>query len=396
MTSPQRFSLNAVTVAVIVLVGAAGFGLGLMRHGGDDAKAPAEARAPASAASSAKAADDELKIPPEYIAAAAIAVEAATSADVHSELLLPAVVVAAPGAEAVVTPRATGTLTRVTHRLGDSVKAGEVLATVESIDAATMLSERRVAQARADLARKALAREQSLFEQGVTPRQAMEAARAEADVAEAEAQRALAVTRAARVADDGRTITIASPIAGRITAASAMTGGHVTPDTEVFRVALPGAVQVEAPVTADDLRRIVVGDAATLLLRSGAPVRAKVRSLTPTVSATSRAATAVLVPESPQDAAALVSGEGVQVRLHARSNDVPGVAVPEDAVQNLDGHDVVYLRTEQGFRAQPVFVGNRSHGMAQVVNGLQAGQQVATRNAFLLKAESRKPQGEEE
>ncbi|RYP48769.1 hypothetical protein DL770_011191 [Monosporascus sp. CRB-9-2] len=160
---------------------------------------------------------------------------------------------------------------------------------------------------------------------------------------------------------------------------------------------MPGAVQIEAPLTADDLRRVAVGDSATVLTRSGKPVPVTVRGLTPGVSATTRAATVVLIPTAGPDAQSLLAGEGVQVRLQTRGQSTPqGVAVPEEAVQNIDGTDVVFLRTPEGFRVQQVYVGLRSGGLAQIVTGLKSGQQVAVRNAFLLKAEAKKLAGDDE
>lgn len=392
MTS--KFTVNHVLVAAAI-VGASGVGYFVASRSAPKQADPA-AKA-AAAASAPKREAPELKIPAEYVTAANIGVEAATASDVRNELLLPAVVSAAPGAEAAVVSRANGTLVRVMRRLGDTVAAGEVLASIESLEAASMVSDRRVAQAKVELARKTLAREKSLFDQGVTPRQALEAAQADVDVAEAEAQRAAAVAGTARVSNDGRTLTMVSPIAGRVTSSTALVGARVTPDVELFRVAKPGAVQIEAPLTAEDLRRVAVGDAATVLSRSGKPVPATVRGLKPGVNASTRAATVVLVPNDGPGAQALLAGEGVQVRLHARSDaSQPGVAVPEEAVQNLDGRDVVFVRTPEGFRVQPVYVGVRSGGLAQVVSGLQANQQVATRNAFLLKAEAMKNAGEDE
>ncbi len=391
MTS--KFTLNHVLVAAAI-VGASGVGYFVASRSAPKQAEPAVKEA--AAASAPKREAPELKIPAEYVTAANIGVETATASDVRNELLLPAVVSAAPGAEAAVVSRANGTLVRVMRRLGDTVAAGDVLASIESLEAASMVSDRRVAQAKVELARKTLAREKSLFDQGVTPRQALEAAQADVDVAEAEAQRAAAVAGAARVGNDGRTLAIVSPIAGRVTSSTALVGARVTPDVELFRVAMPGAVQIKAPLTAEDLRRVAVGDAATVLSRSGKPVPATVRGLTPGVNASTRAATVVLVPNAGPGAQALLAGEGVQVRLHARSDaSQPGVAVPEEAVQSLDGRDAVFVRTAEGFRMQPVYVGVRSGGLAQVVSGLQANQQVATRNAFLLKAEAMKNAGED-
>src|SRR3546814_17741217 len=69
-----------------------------------------------------------------------------------------------------------------------------------------------------------------------------------------------------------------------------------------------------------------------------------------------------------------------------RSGDVSGaIVVPEEGLQSLEGRDVVFVRTKQGFRAQSVTIGQRSAGRVEVTSGLKPGQMIATRNAFLLK-----------
>lgn len=334
----------------------------------------------------------EIKIPAEYLTAANIVVEPVLAGSIVADVLAPATVTALPNAEATVVARAAGTLTRVNRRLGDTVKAGDVLAVVDSQEAATMFSDRSVAIAKAELARKAYTREAGLFEQGVTPRQEMEAAQSALAVAEAEVQRASSVARAAHLTEDGRSVAVVSPIGGKVTAASAMLGSYIQPQAELFRVVGYGAVQIEAAVTAADSGRITVGDKASILLARGAPIDAVVHSITPTVSGATRAATVVLTPITSDRS--LVIGEGVQVRLHGKGSG-GGFAVPEDAVQNVDGRDVLFVRTPEGFRPQPVLVGNRSGGMAQIVSGVEAGVPVATRNAFLIKADMIKSAKEE-
>ncbi len=366
-----------------------------------DSAKPAKAVEAQTSQASAPA-GDEIKIPADYIASANIVVETVASGDVRQEILAPATVVAPPGGEAVLVSKVAGTVLRVNKRLGDVVRAGDVLATLDSQDAASMAAERRVAQTKVDQARKVFARESNLFQQGVSPRQDMEAAKAALDVAEAEAQRATSVARAANVSEDGRGVAVISPIAGKVSVQNATLGAYVSPNDELFRVTAPGAAQVEASVTSNEAGRVAAGDAATVIAGSGEQVQAVVRSVTPTVSGNARRATVVLSLQSPNDAKAtvpaLVVGEGVQVRLHARAaqSGSVGLMVPEDAVQNLDGRDVLFVRTEQGFRAQPVLIGSRSGGIAQVVSGIKLGERVATRNAFLLKAEAKKNAGEDE
>ncbi|QKO20557.1 efflux RND transporter periplasmic adaptor subunit [Rhodoferax sp. BAB1] len=359
-------------------------------------KAPpaAQAEQGESNPAEATAGDQIVKIPAQYLAAAQISVEALRSGRVASEVLAPATVVAPPGSEAVIVARAAGILTKIEKRIGDTVRAGEVLAVVESMQAAAMVSDMQVAETRADAARRTFEREKKLFEEGITPRQDMEAAEATLNVTNAEARRAISVARAARVTDGGQAITVVSPITGRITAQRSVLGTSVTPDAELFRVVDTNSVQVEASVTAADTRRIATGDQATIIFRSSVTINARVRSVTPTVTGDARAATVLLVPEGRSKE--LVIGEGVQVRLHTSAQGSDGFMVPEDAIQRIAGRDAIFVQTAEGFTIVPVLVGVRSNGVAQIISGVKGDELVATRNAFLLKAEMIKLGGDKE
>jgi cobalt-zinc-cadmium efflux system membrane fusion protein len=173
----------------------------------------------------------EVKIPAEYLASAMISVEAVGNGGLGGEILVSGSVAAQANSEAVVVARAAGNVTRVLRQLGDTVKAGDVLAQVDSADAASLSAERAVTRAKAALARKVYAREAALFAQGVTARQEMEAAQSALTMADSEAQRATLVAKA---------------IAGRITSHTITLGAYVQPQTELFHIAGNGPVQVEA------------------------------------------------------------------------------------------------------------------------------------------------------
>jgi cobalt-zinc-cadmium efflux system membrane fusion protein len=334
----------------------------------------------------------EIKIPAQYLTIANIVVEPVSSGGIANDILTTATVTSLPNSEAIAVARAAGTIARINYRLGDTVKAGDVLAIVNSHEAAAMHSDRSIAIAKEDLARRTYARETNLYKQGITPRQEIETAQSALAVAQAEVQRAKAVANAAHVTEDGRSVAVVSPIAGKVTVANATLGNFIQPQTELFRVTGYGPVQIEASVTAADTARISVGDKASILISRGGPIDAVVHSITPTVSGASRSATVVLTP-SPSVQTLLI-GEGLQVRLHSKGVE-RGLAVPEDAIQNIDGHDVLFVRTKEGFRPQPVLVGKRSGGMAHIISGAQEGDLVATRNAFLIKADMIKTAKEE-
>lgn len=324
--------------------------------------------------------------------AAGIATEATQAGGLGAEIIAQGVVAAAPGGEAVLTARADGALTRIVKQLGDSVSAGETVAYLESRDAGTIAAERSSASARLIAARAAYAREKKLFDARVTARQDLEAAQAVLAEAEAEARRTQSAAGAAKITGDGRFLAVTSLISGRITKADATLGSYVAAGTELFRVADPRKIQINASVLPADARRVQPGDRAVIELLGGETVNATVRAATPSLDPESKAATIVLVPEG---FGQLTPGQGLRVRMMPR-NSAPSssIGIPEEAVQSVEGKDVVFVKTAKGFQATNVTIGQRSAGRVEIVTGLKPGAVVATKGAFLLKAELGKGEAE--
>lgn len=384
-TSSESRGRFGIGIALLV---AAGLGYAIARYTGRSAPNPVAT--PEVEAVKAQT----LEMPQSYLSTMEIGVEAAAAGDLGSQIQATATVMASPNNQAVVTTPAAGTIVRLERRLGETVKAGDVLARLESREAAQMVSDKASAEARAVAARSALKREQELFEQRVTPRQDLEAAQSIAAAAEAEAARARMAAGAARVTADGRSMVVVSPIAGRVTAAPAQLGAFVAPDAELFRVADPRFVVVEASVPAVDAAQINAGDMATVTTSGGRTIAATVQSVTPTVNEQTRSATVLLNLAAGEHA--LMPGELARAQITPKRGSHEGVVVPEDAVQVVDGRNVVFARTETGFKVLPITVGTRSGGRVLILTGVIAGQQIATRNAFLLKAEFAKGSGDEE
>ncbi|MBP8234536.1 MAG: efflux RND transporter periplasmic adaptor subunit [Rhizorhabdus sp.] len=376
------------TGAAIGLVAAAALGFGAARL----TQSPAPAPAPTEAAAPAKP-SNTVAMTQQALSASQITVAPAASGELDAAILASATVEATPDAEAVLTARAPGTVSRIMVRIGDPVRAGQTLALVESRDASQIAADRSAASARVTLAARQLERERGLLAQGVTPRADYEAAQANLAVAQADARRASAAAGAARVSGDGRSVAVVSPVSGRVTNAGANLGQFVAAETELFRVADPRRLQITASVPPADAGRVREGDRVELTTTDGRKIEGRVRSSTGVVDPQSRTATVVITPTS--GGSTLAPGQLVQARILASGGAAKsGVMVPQDAVQTLGSDTVVFVRTGQGFRAQPVQVGSRSGGMVAITGGLAAGTQIATTNAFLLKAEIEKESAE--
>jgi cobalt-zinc-cadmium efflux system membrane fusion protein len=386
MTKNRLYASTAVA-----LIAAAGLGFGIARLTAPSAvpvvAAPTEAAEPAS--------DDAVPLSAEAIRISEIGVAPAASGELDAAIPASATVAATPDAEAVLTARAAGTITRILKRIGDPVRAGETIALVESREASSIAADRSAAAARVTLAGRQLARERSLLAQGVSPRADYESAQANLAVAQADSQRASAAAGAARITADGQSVAVVSAIGGRITAAPASLGQYVAAETELFRVADPRRLQITANVPPADASRVRAGDRVELTTNDGRMIAGRVRSDTGVVDPETRSATVVIVPSA--GGSTLVPGQLVQARIFASGGAVRGgVMVPQDAVQTIGNRTVVFVRTTAGFKARTVQVGARSGGFVAIVSGLAAGTPIATANAFLLKAELGKNAGGEE
>ena len=117
-----------------------------------------------------------------------------------------------------------------------------------------------------------------------------------------------------------------------------------------------------------------------------------VRSITPSLDPESKTATVVLQPDG---VGGLTQGQGLRARIRPGGGDTGRIVLPEEAVQSVEGRDVVFVRTANGLPgdatsspASAAAAGSRSS------RGCRPGVAVATRGAFLLKAELGKGEAE--
>ena len=378
-------------IAVLTLV-AGGAGVIIGRSGSANAPAPksaAESMEPTR--SNEPGGAGHVAISADQIGNAGIQLLTVAESSVGAELIAQGTVASTPNGLAVLTAGAAGRVIAIDKRLGDPVSRGERVATLESREAASISADSATAAAKLRLARATFERERHLYEAQVTARADFEEARAGLEVAQAEASRASAAVSAAGVS--GRFIAVRSPIAGRVTASPGVLGSFVSPETELFRIANPSAIQIEAALPVGDAASVRPGDAARIEIIGGS-IAARVRAVTPSANLESRAATVVL---EPLGGGMLRPGQFVRVAIVSRGGGgTMLIVVPDEAVQSIAGRDTVFVRTRDGFVARPVSVAARSAGLAQIASGLKQGEVIAGRNAFLVKTELEKSAGEQE
>jgi RND family efflux transporter MFP subunit len=156
-----------------------------------------------------------------------------------------------------------------------------------------------------------------------------------------------------------------------------------------------GTVWVLVDVSEAKLGEIAVGSQAviTVAAQSGKTFEGTISYVSPELDPSTRTARVRVEVKNPQEW--LLPGMFAQARLTAAPGGEIGaaeavVAVPEDAVQTVEGEPAVFVPVEgepNSFAKRPVQVGKPVGGMTPILAGLKQGEEYVASGSFILKAE---------
>ena len=291
-----------------------------------------------------------------------------------------------------VVPRVSGVAEAVLVSTGQFVKKGQTLAVFSS----QMISEQRsalqTAQKRLSLANTIYQREKTLWEQKITAEQdylqALQGLR-EAEIAVDNAQQKLSalgviLNNNANSSSLNR-FELRAPYDGLVVERNLSVGEAVKEDTPIFTISDLSTVWAEVHIPAKDLPYVRMGDKVTLRATAfDAQTTGTVAFIGALVGELTRMAKARIVLANPQGA--WRPGLFVSVDVKAAEVRVP-IAIETDALQTLGTQQVVFVRTETGFKAHPVKIGLNDGKHVEVVEGLAAGARYAAKGSYILKSE---------
>lgn len=385
MTS-SRFRAAPPLLLAVLLAGCGG------HAAKEDSGEKTEATGEAKGESGKKA--DTVKLSADQIRTAGIEIVHPTVGGNGGAIELPATVEGNPQGTQIVSAAIAGRVVALSRNLGETVRRGETLAVIESREAASLKGEVEAARARLALAQSNYAREQRLYAERVSPEQDLIAARTVAT----EASIALRLARQQLSATGGgggslNRVGIVAPISGQVIGRNAMLGQTVAADAELFRVANLSTVSLSLSLSPADAGRVHPG-AAVEVTAPGRTAQARITFVSPALDPQTRLVPVVATIDN--RAGQWRVGESVTAAIQLAGKGDTNIRVPLTAIQTVDGKTVVFVRTEDGFRATPVTLGAQSGETIVVVSGLTGREQVASANSFTLKSELGKSAGGDE
>jgi cobalt-zinc-cadmium efflux system membrane fusion protein len=330
-----------------------------------------------------------------------IEVAVAQSGHLLRHLTLPGAIVLNTDRLVHIVPRIPGVVREVRKHLGDAVRAGDILAVIDSRELADAKAAYLAASARMTVTEETLAREKDLWEKKIsaaqdylTAKQALAAARIELRAARHKLA-ALGVSEAslhqlASQPDTSLTrYEVVAPSAGTVIEKRLTVGELLKDDTETFLVADLNTLWVHVNVSPSDLPLIRLGQRVTITAGAAVPeATGPISYLGSLVSEETRTVLARVVLPNPHGR--WRPGLFVTATVAVDETVVP-LLMPKAALQTLDGQPSVFVQTSEGFEPRPVTLGRSNETHVEITAGLQPGEPYAITQTFLLKAELGKP-----
>ena len=363
-------------------------------------KKPPEPPPPAAADADVVLSDDALK-------SAGIQVSPAKSAPKRSSVTAAGTVEFSPSRVARVGPVVDGRVVLLKVDPGQRVKAGDVLATMQSVQVGHARADYLAAQMKRAQADRERDRQAYLADSGATSSRELLAAQTAKELADLEARTAAERLRAVGGyaydldLDGGippspsSSIALTTPLGGVVLDVNARVGQPVSPSDTLFVVGEIDKVWLVVDVYERDLAKVHSGDAvrASVLAYPDRGFDGRVDYVGGIVDPTRRAVAARIVLDNPE--MVLRPGMSVTARiLHDDASDA-GVSVwaPSSALTSIDGQPFVFVEKKAGhYELRAVERGDEVESEVEITKGLAAAEPIVTAGTFVLKSELLKEQ----
>jgi len=366
-------------------------------HAGDEAR-HAE---PAKEVSGAKDGDSaetsgRIKLAPKEAERSGVKVEEARAQTLADTVTVTATIGPDEDRFARMAPRIAGRITAAAAKLGDNVRAGQVMATLDSVEVGESSAGLAQAQAELRIADAELRRIEPLAADEIIPRRELLRAQADRD-------RAAAAVRAASdrlrvlggspgAAARGSTFTVIAPFAGTVIEKAAVVGELGDPAKPMFTVADLRRVWIQANLPETSLAKMRVGANAKVTVPAypGETFSGRVGYIGAGLNKETRTVAARIE---------VANGDGhlkpemfATATIEVMGDQREAISLPDPAIVLMNGQPTVFVYEQGVYMARPIEPGERLSGRTVVKAGIKAGEQVVTAGAYALKARQQKSQ----
>lgn len=356
----------------------------------------AEAAAKPESKEEAGRAEGPLKLSAEEASRAGVKAEPINPQKLSSTIVVTATIQADQDRVARVSPRTDARIISAPAKLGDRARAGQVLATLDSVAVGEAHATLVQAQSELRVAETDLRRAESLVKDEIIPRKEFLRAQSEREKAAAAVR---AATDRLRLLGGNTSVgggvsgfTVVAPFAGTVIEKKATIGELASPSSPMFTIADLSQVWIVADLPEAALAKVQVGAMARISVPSypNQIFGGRVSYIGAALNKESRTVAARIVV--PNQDGRLKPDMFATATIEVAGDQRDIMSLPDAAVVIMQGQPSVFVFEKGGYVQRQVQTGERVGGRTEITAGLRAGEQVVTAGAYELKARKQKSQ----
>jgi cobalt-zinc-cadmium efflux system membrane fusion protein len=320
----------------------------------------------------------------------------ATFSSLRSQLFAMGKVLAHPLKKAIVSYAFPARISQIHFRIGDWVKPGQILVTLQSEEVGSAKSEFYKAMADYELAEVNFEREKSLFDRGVGAKKNFITAEAELKVARVSlnaAEKKLhvlgftekQVKTISETHQINPVITLFAPIRGKIIENNAVLGAMIDQTTEILTIMDPTILCIDAEIYEKDIAktRIEQDVEITVPAYPGESFMGKTCYISDVLKEETR--TITVRTEVENTGYKLKPGMFADIKIFL-NHQTKVLVLPREAILDEKDEKIVFVKREGKYFPLIVQTGIKEKGYVEILSGIREGDEVVTRGNFQLKS----------
>ena len=317
-------------------------------------------------------------------------------------ITIPATIVHNQDNEAQVGSLVQGRVQKVFVKIGDYVKAGQVLMTVEGLDIGTIKAGFLKAKANLDFTKSTYERQKKLFEEKIGSQKSLLESQAEYEKASAEFKAEDKRIHSIGLSDEdilngkshdehtSGTLPIKSPISGIVVERNIVVGQLIETNTNAFKVVNTSSVWIDGQVFEKDLNKFTQKTSAifTSTVFPNEKFTGNVIYIGQSIDEKTR--TLLIRTEFSNNKNKLKPQMFGELKIPVGDN-TQALLIPEEAlIKEGDKYFVFIKESDTTFEQRFVSIGLTTNNRIEIIGGLREGEIVVSKGAFYLISEMKK------
>ncbi len=305
-------------------------------------------------------------------------------------------VLAHPLRKAIVSYAFPARISEIHVRIGDWVKKGQKLVTLQSEEVGKAKSEFYKAKADYELAKVNYEREKRLFDSGVGARKNLLTAEAESKVAETNLNAAEKKLHVLGFSEDevqavsethqiNPVITLFAAIDGKIIENNAILGAMVDQQTEILTIMDPTLLCIDAEIYERDVAKIRIGQEVEITVPAypGESFIGKIGYISDVLKEETR--TITVRTEVKNKGYKLKPGMFANLKI-SLNHQSRVLVLPEQVILDDKEDKIVFVKKEGKYFPRIIKAGTKENGYVEILSGIEEGDEVVVKGNYQLKS----------